>query len=120
MSPPGWIRWLGFALLGIVVAAAVSIAASRLSSQQIGLASEPISAGDQLVPKAAAPATPRPQRRQHRRRHRDHVPAEQTPAPSAGADCADGTAGADHPGATPLLGAGAGAAGRLIDCESAR
>ena len=78
MSPPGWIRWLGFALLGIVVAAAVSIAASRLSSQQIGLASEPISAGDQLVPKAAAPATPRPQRRQHRRRHRDHVPAEQS------------------------------------------
>ncbi|MGZ8667338.1 MAG: hypothetical protein ACXWZM_09540, partial [Solirubrobacterales bacterium] len=83
MSPPDWIRWLGFALLGIVVAAAVSIAASRLSSQQIGLASEPISAGDQLVPKAVAPATPRPRRRQHRRQHRDHAPAEQPTAPRA-------------------------------------
>ena len=82
MSPPGWIRWLGFALLGIVVAAAVSIAASRLSSQQIGLASEPISAGEQLVPKAASPASPKLQPRQHRRRHRNHARVQQTPAPA--------------------------------------
>jgi hypothetical protein len=44
------LRWLGLALLGILVAAAVSIAASRLASQQIGLASQPISAGDALAP----------------------------------------------------------------------
>ena len=42
------IRWLGLALLGILIAAAISIAASRLASQQIGLASQPISAGDSL------------------------------------------------------------------------
>jgi hypothetical protein len=38
------------ALLGVAIAAGVSIAASRLASQQIGLASQPISAGDALVP----------------------------------------------------------------------
>jgi hypothetical protein len=52
------IRWLGLALLGVLIAAGVSIAASRLASQQIGLASQPISAGDALVPRAS----PRPRR----------------------------------------------------------
>lgn len=47
---PAALRWAGLALLGIVIAAAVSVAASRLASQQIGLASEPISAGDALAP----------------------------------------------------------------------
>lgn len=50
MRVPGGVRWAGLALLGIVIAAAISIAASRLASQQIGLASEPISAGDALAP----------------------------------------------------------------------
>lgn len=50
---PASMRWLGLALLGILVAAAVSIAASRLASQQIGLASQPISAGDALAPGAS-------------------------------------------------------------------
>jgi len=44
------LRWLGLALLGVAVAAAVSFAASRLVSQQIGLASQPISAGNALAP----------------------------------------------------------------------
>ncbi len=44
-------RWIGLALLGILVAAAVAFAASRLASQQIGLASEPVTAGDALAPK---------------------------------------------------------------------
>lgn len=47
---PATMRWLGLALLGILIAAAISIAASRLASQQIGLASQPISAGDALAP----------------------------------------------------------------------
>jgi hypothetical protein len=46
------LRWIGLALLGLLIAAAVSIAASRLASQQIGLASEPIEAGDALAPVA--------------------------------------------------------------------
>ena len=44
------VRWIALALLGIAIAAGVSIAASRLASQQIGLASQPISAGDALAP----------------------------------------------------------------------
>jgi hypothetical protein len=56
MRVPATMRWLGLALLGILIAAGISIAASRLASQQIGLASQPISAGDALAP--AAPARP--------------------------------------------------------------
>lgn len=52
MRVPATMRWLGLALLGILIAAAVSVAASRLASQQIGLASQPISAGDALAPAA--------------------------------------------------------------------
>lgn len=55
------LRWLGLALLGIVIAVAIAIAASHLASQQIGLATEPISAGDALAPRAAKhPSTPSP------------------------------------------------------------
>lgn len=44
-------RWVGLALLGVAIAVGVSIAASGLVSQQIGLASEPITAGDALAPR---------------------------------------------------------------------
>jgi hypothetical protein len=47
---PGVIRWIGLALLGLAIAAAVAIAAGNLASQQIGIAAESISAGDQLAP----------------------------------------------------------------------
>jgi penicillin-binding protein 1A len=43
-------KWVGLALLGIVISAAVAVAASSLVSRQIGLSSESISAGDALVP----------------------------------------------------------------------
>ncbi|HET7484708.1 MAG TPA: hypothetical protein VFJ64_04960 [Solirubrobacterales bacterium] len=52
MRLPATMRWLGLALLGILIAVGVSIAASRLASRQIGLASQPISAGDALAPAA--------------------------------------------------------------------
>lgn len=41
---------LVLALLGLVLAAGITLAASRLSSQRIGLSSEPRSAGDELAP----------------------------------------------------------------------
>ncbi len=52
MRLPATARWIGLALLGMLIAAAVSIAASKVASQQIGLASEPISAGDSLAPRS--------------------------------------------------------------------
>lgn len=67
------LRWVGLALLGLAVAAAVSVAASRLVSQQIGLASQPISAGDALAPEAAAGEQGR-RRRAERRGRREEAP----------------------------------------------
>ena len=66
-------RWVGLALLGVAIAVGVSIAASGLVSQQIGLASEPITAGDALAPRAAVEA----------KRHRESgrkTPSAKTPA----------------------------------------
>jgi hypothetical protein len=65
-------RWFGLALLGILIAAGVSIAASSLASQQIGLASESISAGDALAPREALGS-------HHRQGHRGGVPAAKPP-----------------------------------------
>jgi hypothetical protein len=44
------IRWIALALVGLVVAAGVSLAASQLVSERIGLAAEPVSAGKELAP----------------------------------------------------------------------
>jgi hypothetical protein len=71
-------RWLALALLGVVVAAAVAIAASRLVSQQIGLASEPISAGDALAPAT----TKRPSARSPKHQSAKHPQATAPSAPS--------------------------------------
>jgi hypothetical protein len=56
--------WLALALLGLAVAAAVSLAASRLSSQHIGLSSEPLTAGQSLTPveNSSSHTTARPHR----------------------------------------------------------
>ena len=51
-------RWAALALVGLVLAAAITVAARQLSGQPIGLQSQPISAGRSLA--AAAQATPRP------------------------------------------------------------
>lgn len=75
--PPA-LRWLGLALLGILIAAGVSIAASSLASQQIGLASQPISAGDALAP--STKEKPRHRRPKQHRANRD--PTTTSPAPS--------------------------------------
>lgn len=79
MRLPATAKWLGLALLGLLIAAAVAIAASRLASQQIGLASEPISAGDALAPAVASPQPGRRTKRAHHR-HRSEAPPGTTPA----------------------------------------
>jgi hypothetical protein len=80
---PAGIRWLGLGLLGILIAAGVSVAASSLASRQIGLSSEPISAGEALAP-AATQAKPRA-RAEHRRQKHRHPRTTTTPtSPPAG------------------------------------
>lgn len=75
--PPA-LRWLGLALLGILIAAGVSIAASSLASQQIGLASQPISAGDALAPSTRE--KPRHRRPNQHHANRDHTTPSPTPS----------------------------------------
>lgn len=77
MSFPATFKWIGLALLGLAIAAAVAIAASHLTSQQIGLASESITAGDKLAPAArSTDAGKRPANRSHT----GTTPATTTPA----------------------------------------
>jgi hypothetical protein len=69
----------------MLIAAAISIAASRVASQQIGLASEPITAGDALAPRAQeqkAPARPRPRHRVPPKHPNRSVPPTQPTEPA--------------------------------------
>jgi hypothetical protein len=50
MRPPATVKWIGLALLGLLIAIGVAIASTNLVSQQIGISSESISAGDALAP----------------------------------------------------------------------
>ena len=57
------IAWVVAAVLGLALAAGITLAASQLSSQRVGLSGEPLSAGDRLVPRAQPqPAQRRPSR----------------------------------------------------------
>ncbi len=89
MRVPATIRWVALALLGLLIAAGVSIAASSLVSQQIGLASEPISAGDALAPQASSQAN-RHQASRHKaspaKTPTEPAPAETTAPPPASAE----------------------------------
>jgi hypothetical protein len=44
------LRWVLLALVGLLVAVAVAVLASKLTSQRIGLSSEPLEAGQSLAP----------------------------------------------------------------------
>ena len=81
-------RWFALALLGVFVAALVAVLASRLVSQQIGLASEPISAGDALAPRlgrdhGGRPKPPKPKPKPASRHERESEP-ETAPGPESG------------------------------------
>jgi hypothetical protein len=51
-------KWIALALLGLAIAAAVAFLASRLVSEQIGIASESVSAGYDLAPAVRSATTP--------------------------------------------------------------
>jgi hypothetical protein len=48
-------KWIALALVGVAIAIGVAIAASHLTSQQIGIAGESASAGDALAPSLRTP-----------------------------------------------------------------
>lgn len=57
MTKRALVAWIVAAVLGLALAAGITLAASQLSSQHIGLSGEPLSAGDELVPKSRATPT---------------------------------------------------------------
>jgi hypothetical protein len=70
-------KWVLLALIGLAIAIGVAIAAANLSSQQIGIASESVSAGDALAPSLNVPAEGKPQGEGH-----EHGGPEETTAPA--------------------------------------
>lgn len=75
------LRWPLYALAGLLVAAAVAFAATRVVNQQIGISSEPVSAGRELSPAGVATA-PAPRRPGGKRRGGQTAPVPATPAPA--------------------------------------
>lgn len=55
MTMPATAKWLLLALVGLAIAIGVAIAAANLTSQQIGIANESVSAGDALAPALSVP-----------------------------------------------------------------
>jgi hypothetical protein len=81
------IAWVVAAVLGLALAAGITLAASQLSSQRVGLSGEPLSAGDQLVPRAQ----PRPIQRRPSHPSRPAQPSRpsQPSRPPSGEDAGD-------------------------------
>jgi hypothetical protein len=61
MSLSPTLKWVLLALVGLAIAIGVAVAAANLTSQQIGIASESVSAGDTLAPSLNVPAKGKPQ-----------------------------------------------------------
>ena len=82
------VRWTLLAIAGLAVAMALTYAAGTLSSQRIGLSSEPLTAGERLVPAhTVAPSpSPRPRRRATPTPTRTAVPTGTAAATPAGGE----------------------------------
>ena len=61
------VGWVLLALAGLAVAVALSVAASNLSTQPIGLSAEPLRAGDKLAPASVTNTTTRKVKRKARK-----------------------------------------------------
>jgi hypothetical protein len=91
MKLPTSLRWIALALLGLVIAGAVALAAGRLASQQIGIASESVSAGDSLAPPVTSVGRPRGEDRGK----------EGTDQPAEGEEHPESTGGQGEPAEEP-------------------
>ena len=75
--------WFVGALAGVVLAAGVTYAASSLSTQRIGLSSEPASAGEDLAPARTQTPTPTPTPTPRKKKKRKRPKPTPTPTPRA-------------------------------------
>ena len=77
------VRWAVFAVIGLLVAVVVALLATHLVSEKIGIAAEPVSAGESLVPERVD-HRPRPGRRHSGRPTPTTATTSTAPAPAAG------------------------------------
>jgi hypothetical protein len=96
--------WILAAIAGVLLVAGVTAAASSLSTQAIGLSSEPLTAGDQLTPRATPTPTPKPRKKQRPR-------PTATPTPAATAIPTAAPTVDDHGGGSDNSGKGSGGSG---------
>jgi hypothetical protein len=99
------VLWVLAAVAGVLLVAGVTAAASSLSTQTIGLSSEPLTAGEQLTPRATATptatatATPKPKARRKKRTPTPTPTPAATATPTAVPTVDDhGGGGDDHSG----------------------
>jgi hypothetical protein len=100
---PRTVLWILAAVAGVLLVAGVTAAASSLSTQTVGLSSEPLSAGEQLTPRATAQptATPTPRPKARKKPERTPTPAATavpTAAPTAVPTVDDHGGGDDNSG----------------------
>ena len=99
---PRTVLWILAAVAGVLLVAGVTAAASSLSSQSVGLSSEPLSAGEQLTPRATAEATatptPKPKARKKPKRTPTPTPTAVPTAVPAAVPTVDDHGGDDHSG----------------------
>lgn len=81
MRLPATAKWILLALAGLAIAIGVAIAAANLTSQQIGIANESVSAGDSLAPALQVSPEASPQRRSGDHGRPDEEPTTAVPAP---------------------------------------
>jgi hypothetical protein len=108
--------WILVALAGLGIAVALSVAASSLSTQPIGLSNEPLRAGDRLAPPSVTKtATVKRAKRRVKRRAHSHrqtqtatapVPAATATTPAPAATTTSG--GTDDHGGSGSSGSGPG------------
>jgi hypothetical protein len=77
------VLWIVLAVAGVLLVAGVTYATSRLSTQTIGLSSEPLSAGSELAPQSTPTVAPRRAERRRRATTRARSRATATPSPTA-------------------------------------
>jgi hypothetical protein len=94
------LRWPLYALVGLLVALAIALLATRLVSERIGISSEPITAGESLSPKRDTAAL------QAHHRHQSTAPPA---APTSTIGSGSAGPSSTSPSPSPSVGSSAGA-----------
>jgi len=87
-------KWVLLALLGLAIAIAIAIAAANLTSRQIGIASESVSAGDALAPALNV----RPEGKPHGNGNTPRTTTTEEPSPPEETSSEETTTPDDHGG----------------------